>query len=696
MKNGNHMYSAHGQSASGIAHDEQQMTALRVQRDALLALGAAPDMAGGLHQMLAALAELAGVAGGCVFLAPAGAEVPVLAACVGLPAALTDCLVAAPDVALLYGALAGAPAAVPGDAAPAPALRAALDAAGMGCLLLLPLAGAAAVLVVGAVSGAALPGSTQAALAELASLAGQVLAQRHAAGTTAAQQAEQALIESEARYRTLVETSPGAILLTNLEGQIQFCNQQAAHLFGYERARDLLGKNGADLLVSGPLAPGSLAHVRQGAESGDLRNIEYTMRRRDGTRFPAEVSSAVVANQHGMPDALIVIVRDISERKQAEDALTDAYEHLAELNEHLSHSHTLLQAVFDGLDDGLLLLDHTGAVQASNRALAALFGSTPEKLVGQPWAALYPRLAPDTPGPPGTRFELQQRRRYQHTRYQNLEGSTRILDVQTIPLPLQGAGQGGGQVIVHVADVTERVQLHERVIANERFAASGRLAASVAHEINTPLQSIQTALGLIGVADEERRATYLTHALEETQRVARIVRQLLDLYRPGGTPGPVNLNTLAERLLLLIGKRLRDQRVSVETALDAELPDMHGRADELMQLVLNLLVNAIDAMPEGGTLRICTRATSEPPDHIEVVISDTGSGISPHMQQRIFEPFVTTREQGTGLGLSICSQIVERHGGRIALASRLDAGSTFTVVLPRSAPQASTESEADL
>jgi signal transduction histidine kinase len=173
------------------------------------------------------------------------------------------------------------------------------------------------------------------------------------------------------------------------------------------------------------------------------------------------------------------------------------------------------------------------------------------------------------------------------------------------------------------------------------------------------------------------------------------VRQLLDLYRPGGTTGPVHLNTLTERLLLLIGKRLRDQRVAVETALDADLPDVHGRADELMQLLLNLLVNAIDAMPEGGTLQICTCAISDPPDHVSIAITDTGGGISPHMQQRIFEPFVTTREHGNGLGLSICAQIVERHGGSISVSSRLDVGSTFTVVLPRSAPpRAANESEA--
>lgn len=497
--------------------------------------------------------------------------------------------------------------------------------------------------------------------------------------------AEQALIESEARYRILVETSPGAILLTDLDGVIRFGNRQAAHLFGYSAPDDLCGQNSTDLIVFDQLMPSPLAYAQRIAASGDLRSIECVLRRSDGSRFPAEVSSAVVTNVQGVPTALTIIVRDISERKQAEHALTDAYHHLEELNQHVIRSRNLLQAVFDGLDDGLVLLDASGGVQIINRALAALLGSTPENLVGQNWATLYPRLAPDFPSHLALDLSPNGRSRYQHTRYLNLDGATRVLEVQTIAL--QGDSQVTKQFIVHVIDVTDTIQLQARMVENERFIASGRLAASVAHEINTPLQSLQTALGLAQkMTSETDRAMFLCHAQEEIQRVARIVRQLLDLYRPGAaTPGPVDINALIERLLLMVGKQLRDQRITVERDLAHDLLPVQGRADELMQVFLNLLMNAIDAMPDGGVLRVQTSVTRDgwpAPGAVVVSIADSGCGINPTLYKRIFEPFVTTKEGGTGLGLAISSQLVQKHGGKITLDSRLDAGSTFTVILP--------------
>jgi two-component system NtrC family sensor kinase len=331
-------------------------------------------------------------------------------------------------------------------------------------------------------------------------------------------------------------------------------------------------------------------------------------------------------------------------------------------------------------------------VQTVNRSLSALLGSSPQKLVGQSWATIYPRIAPDFPHDLALNPSENGRTRYQHTRYRNLDGGTRILNVQTIAL--NTPEQTVNHMIVHVADVTEYVELQARFVENERFAANGRLAASVAHEINTPLQSIQTALGLIRVADEERRVTYLSHALEETRRVARIVRQLLDLYRPGAAvSSPVDLNALIERILLLINKRLKDQRITVEQTLDDELPTLTGRADELMQVLLNLMVNAIEAMPDGGKLGVKTSivsaessshrsARSVPPLALAIAISDSGCGIPPQLQARIFEPFVTTKPEGTGLGLSICHQIVQQHHGTIHVTSQPEGGTIFRVLLP--------------
>lgn len=357
--------------------------------------------------------------------------------------------------------------------------------------------------------------------------------------------------------------------------------------------------------------------------------------------------------------------------------------------EPTSQVHDLLQAIFDGLEDGLLLIDQAGVVRIVNRTLAKWLGSTPKKLVGQPWSVLYPRIAPDFPSHLGLQASGGKRSSYQHTRHRNLDGGIRILNVHTIAL--SGDPQSTGQMIVHVVDVTEPVQLQTQVIANERFAANGRLAASVAHEINTPLQSIQTALELLRIAAPDRREVYLAHALHETQRVAHIARQLLDLYHPvPATSGAVAINALIEQLLLLMNKRLTDQRVIVVRELAADLPPVWGRSDELMQVLLNLINNATEAMPDGGTLRVETTLApntelSNISQAVQIAVIDTGCGISPLLQMHIFEPFVTGKENGTGLGLSISKQIIEQHRGTIAVVSQVGVGSTFTVTLPCSA-----------
>ena len=364
---------------------------------------------------------------------------------------------------------------------------------------------------------------------------------------------EEALHESEERYRTLVETSPSAILLTDMGGTIQFCNRQAVQLFGYRSVNELCGRNGTALIVTDRTVVDPLAYMQAIIQSGHVRNIEYVMRRADGSRFPAEVSSSVVRDRQGFFSSVIIVVNDGSERKQ--------------------------------------------------------------------WQA--------------------------------------------------------------------------RLLENERFAANGRLVASVAHEINTPLQSLQTSLEMVEIAPDEQRRTFLSCALGEIQRVGRIVRQLLDLYRPGALRyGPVDVNALVDGLLLLIGKRVKDQHVVTDCQLSPDAPSLSGGGDELRQVLLNLMMNALDAMVEGGRLRLETRvvpaeavdtnqiASPTAQTWLQVVVADTGCGMSEELQQRIFEPFVTTKEQGTGMGLAISKQLVEQQGGTLGVESAPGAGSRFTVTLP--------------
>lgn len=391
---------------------------------------------------------------------------------------------------------------------------------------------------------------------------------------------------------------------------------------------------------------------------------------------------------------------EISERKQAQAEREIAFQRLEETNYRLRRSRNVLRAIFDNLQDGLMLVDNNGYVKAANKALTHLFGTKPEHLVGKHWPTYYTSIAPDFPGTiilPSIDTSNQHRRIH----YSCQDGSIRILDINVIRIPEYDDSEREAidQSILHIVDMTEHVHLQARVIENERFAASGKLAASVAHEINTPLQSLEFSLQMIQIASSEERTRFVAEAAEEIQRVGRIVHQLLDMYRPGVTTyGPVNINALFERVSLLIGKWIRDQGVTIERNFAENIPTIWGRTDELNQVFINLMMNALQSMPDGGTIyirtgvkdrAICQNAqeaqqpTNETTRHDVIIeVRDTGYGISPELQKRIFEPFVTTREDGTGMGLAITQRIVHDHGGDITVISQPGNGSTFIVALP--------------
>lgn len=229
----------------------------------------------------------------------------------------------------------------------------------------------------------------------------------------------------------------------------------------------------------------------------------------------------------------------------------------------------------------------------------------------------------------------------------------------------------------------------------ERLALSGQLMAEVAHEVGTPLHSIAGHLELLRKdLPAEVLSEDLTRrlAIIESQltRVTEIIAQLLDLTRRSpGEPGPVDLNRLIRDTVELLRPNLATAGLSFEAVLDPNLPVIQGRANQLQQVVLNLVTNAMDATPAGGRVEVATRPL--PAEGAVVVqVSDTGRGISSADQKQIFEPFFSTKDsgRGTGLGLFISGQIVRDHGGRMEVESQEGQGSLFRVLLPatRSAP----------
>jgi signal transduction histidine kinase len=225
-----------------------------------------------------------------------------------------------------------------------------------------------------------------------------------------------------------------------------------------------------------------------------------------------------------------------------------------------------------------------------------------------------------------------------------------------------------------------------QLLQSAKLAATGKLAASIAHEINNPLQSVQSCIYLVadGLIANGPNRQYLDIAREELDRIAKIVQRLADLYRPSEEgQKQTDLNALIENVLALMGKRLQQSNIKVTTALDPDLPPVVIVADQIKQVSFNLILNAVEAMPEGGKLDISSSLGKEPSNtHFEISFTDSGVGIAPESVERIFDPFYTTKAKGTGLGLSISHDIIERHGGSLRVRSQVGSGSTFTVRLP--------------
>jgi len=228
----------------------------------------------------------------------------------------------------------------------------------------------------------------------------------------------------------------------------------------------------------------------------------------------------------------------------------------------------------------------------------------------------------------------------------------------------------------------------EQLIQAEKLTSLGQLAASVAHEVNNPISGVLIYTQLIAkklTADtltKEKALDYLSKMELELTRTGRLIRNLLDFARQTKpTPRLVNVNEIIDRASSLVAHSAELQHVEIARNLSVTLPEVMVDPDQLQQVFTNLIVNAIQAMPEGGTLTLCTSADNE--GQVKVEVQDTGIGISQENLQKLFTPFFTTKKEvkGVGLGLAVSHGIIQRHGGKIEVSSEEGKGSTFTIYL---------------
>ena len=501
---------------------------------------------------------------------------------------------------------------------------------------------------------------------------------------TKLERAERALASATRQWGAILDVITDAVCLTDLDGTVVRCNVAFETLVG--RAGDAVrGANCCDLVHGAgghpdpcPL-PGMLAaHAH--------REAEY--------RIAGRWLWAAADPVFGETGELIGAVQsfaDIGRRKGAEQALRESEE--------------MFRTTVEGLSEGLVLIDEDGLVLEWNPAIERIDGIKREDAIGRPvWDVEWQVYLPERKTP----------EHYQYVKQSVIE-AVRDGVLPTIPHEIGIRARDGtsrtvrqsifrirtdrgyriGTVISDVTDrklaEAERTALEAQLLQSQKMLAVGQLAGGVAHDFNNVLQAILSLSQAMGgqLDDPERFRATVVELQEQVMRGAALTRQLL-LFSRSDPPrlARLDLNDVVRRSSRMMQRLLREN-IALELDLAAAPIPLEGDGTHLEQVLMNLVVNAADAMPHGGRLTVRTGVA----DGIATLeIGDTGTGMDAEVQARIFEPFFTTKEasKGTGLGLAVVHGIVAAHGGRIQVASEVGRGSTFTVLLPVApAPSAS-------
>ena len=265
------------------------------------------------------------------------------------------------------------------------------------------------------------------------------------------------------------------------------------------------------------------------------------------------------------------------------------------------------------------------------------------------------------------------------------EPSFREADLETFLILSNQAATAleNARLYAELREYVKQVEESQRALLQaEKMAAAGRLSASIAHEINNPLQSVQNCLHLAGREDlsEEQRSEYFELAKTELNRLMSTVQRMLDFYRPGAiTPDKIELQGILQHVINLTSKQFEKEEIVVQVDVPKNLPKVVAVGSQIQQVLINLLLNSLDAMPDGGEIQIRAQAVK---GGIEILVQDNGPGIPNERLPHIFEPFFSTKDGGTGLGLTVSYNIVTAHGGTLELVSNNRPGACFRVYLP--------------
>ena len=472
--------------------------------------------------------------------------------------------------------------------------------------------------------------------------------------------------EKEKRFTELFETLQEGVYFSTPEGKLLDANDSLIRMLGYSSKEDLLCQDAASLNFEPGQAP---ILGRRSNDQGSVRTREITLKRKDGRAAMFLDTSRAVWDDSGK------IIR-------YQGTLVDITERL-EMEKELRRQEEFQRYLLESFPDLILVIDLSESFSFVSSRIRDLLGHKPEDLVGKKIAEL-----PDHSSAFAALYRdvSSGRRLFGFCEYEanHRDGSLRTMRASASPL-FDAESKVNG-VIVSVRDISVEKKLEQQIIQSERLAAMGQMIGGFAHELNNPLTSILGVSELLQDTDiPEASRKQLVMLQQQARRATEIVQNLMYFSRPP-LPGKTDINVaeLVQRTLHLHAYSLRKNNITVDFLPESPLPHVTGDPHQLMQVFLNLVMNAEQAIREvrdRGTLRI---RLGKDDDHIMIIFQDDGPGIPADILPKIFDPFYTTKRpgRGTGLGLSICKAILREHGGNVEVASGPGGGAVFMVYLP--------------
>jgi len=487
---------------------------------------------------------------------------------------------------------------------------------------------------------------------------------------------EEMLRASEEEFKNLFEHMATGVFISSKKGKFLNANQALLDMLGYENKEEFLNINLPRDLYVRPEDRRTFQKMME--RDGRVIDYEVEFKRKDGTTLPILLTGHARYDHQGNIIGYEGLNVDLTQRKLMEKELREAYD--------------FMNKIVQSSPNAITATDMKGNILIWNQAAEETLGYKASEVIGKMnIRKIYP--------------EGLARKVMQMLRSDKLGGVGRLNSYQMVYVRRDDEVVEGnlsaaiiydanGKEIASVGsfvDLRDRLQMEralrdtqEQLLQSEKLAAMGRLTSQIAHELNNPLYGIMNTLELLKseIPADNKRRKILDMALSETIRLSDLLRKMLSFSKPDQEERhPVDINSVLDEILLLHEKQLKENDINIAANLSEGLGLVNASKNQLRQVFLNMVANARDAMPQGGTLSVVTSGNA---DKIYVEVADTGTGIREEHLDKIFDSFFTTKGEvkGVGLGLSVCYGFIKDHGGDIEVESKVGVGTSFTISLP--------------